>query len=62
MPGPKVILGSILLVVAILLAALASNKVLDALGMANAKGLTIAQRKEKARRNQYEWDHFQYDK
>jgi hypothetical protein len=62
MPGPKVILGSILLVVAILLAALASNKLLDALGIANAKGLTIEQRKEKAKRNQYEWDHFQYDK
>ena len=47
---------------AIVLAALASNKVLDALGIANAKGLTIEQRKEKARRNQYEWDHFEYDK
>jgi hypothetical protein len=62
MPGPKVILGSILLVVAILLAALASNKLLDAFGIANAKGLTIELRKEKAKRNQYEWDHFQYDK
>jgi hypothetical protein len=53
---PKVVLGSVLLVAAILLAAMASNRVLDAYGIANAEGFTIDQRKENARERQYDWD------
>ncbi len=56
MPTIKLIIGATLFAVAIALAGSASNKVLDAYGIANAKGLTIDQRKEKARRNQSEWD------
>lgn len=62
MSGAKTIVGGVILVAAIVLAAVGSNKMLDAYGVANAKGLTVEQRKEKAKRNQYEWDHFQYDK
>jgi hypothetical protein len=60
MPTPKVIVGAVLLVLAILLVASASNRVLDAFGIANAEGLTIEQRKENAREHWYEWDHHEY--
>jgi hypothetical protein len=62
MSGIKTIIGCVLLITAIAFAAVASNKILDAYGIASAKGLTIEQQKERAKRNQYEWDHLQYDK
>jgi hypothetical protein len=62
MSGLKTIVGGVLLVIAIVAATVASNKSLDAYGIASAKGLTVEQQKEKAKRNQYDWDHFQYDK
>jgi hypothetical protein len=60
--GPKAIVAGMFLVIAIVLAAAGSNKILDAYGMANAEGLTIEQRKENARERQYEWDHRQFNR
>jgi len=60
MSTTKAALGGLILVVAIILAAMGSNRVLDALGVADAKGFTIEQRKENARERQYEWDRRQF--
>jgi hypothetical protein len=60
MSTTKVALSGLILLVAIVLAAMGSNRVLDAFGIANAEGFTIEQRKENARERQYEWDHRQF--
>jgi hypothetical protein len=52
----------LMFIAAIVIVAVGPNKVLDTFGIANAKGLSVEQRREKARRNQDDWDHFQYDK
>jgi hypothetical protein len=54
--------GGLILVAAIILAAMGSNKVLDDLGIANAEGFTIEQHGENARERQYEWDHRQFNR
>jgi hypothetical protein len=56
----KAALGGLVLLAAIILAAMGSNRALDALGVANAEGFTIEQRKENARERQYEWDRRQF--
>jgi saccharopine dehydrogenase-like NADP-dependent oxidoreductase len=61
MPDIKLIMGAMLFVAAITAAGLASNKVLDAYGIANVENLTDDQRKEKATRNQSEWDRLRND-
>jgi hypothetical protein len=60
--GPRAIVAGMFLVIAIVLAAVGSNKIFDAYGIANAEGLTIEQRKENARERQYEWDHRQFNR
>jgi hypothetical protein len=58
----KAALGGLVLVAAIILAAMGSNKILDDFGIANAEGFTIEQHKENARERQYEWDHRQFNR
>jgi hypothetical protein len=60
MSASKAALSGLVLLAAIMLAAMGSNKVLDAFGVANAEGFTIEQRKENARERQYEWDRHQF--
>jgi hypothetical protein len=55
-------LGGLILIVAIVLAAMGSNKALDAFGVADAQGFSIEQRKENARERQYEWDRRQFNR
>jgi hypothetical protein len=56
----KAALGGLVLLAAIVLAAMGSNRVLDAFGVADAKGFTLEQRKENTRERQYEWDRRQF--
>jgi hypothetical protein len=58
----KAALGGLVLVAAIILAAMGSNKILDDFGIANAEGFTIEQHKENARERQYEWDRRQFNR
>jgi hypothetical protein len=62
MPTIKAAVGGLILVAAIILAAMGSNRVLDDLGIADAEGFTIEQHKEIARERQYEWDHHQFNR
>jgi malic enzyme len=48
--------GAVALAVAIVGMSWASNAFWDARGIVNQKGLSIEQRKAKAKRNQLEWD------
>ncbi|MEW6639025.1 MAG: hypothetical protein AB1586_00875 [Pseudomonadota bacterium] len=54
--GVKSIVAAIAFVGLVVGLAVASNKLLDRAGIATGPGLTIEQRKEKALRNQREWD------
>lgn len=51
------LIGAVLLAGAILAASFASNRALDVLGIANDEGVTIEQRKLRARERQWDWDH-----
>ena len=56
MSAPKVAVGAAILVAAIVSVAAISNNLLDAYGVADQPGLTVQQRKEKASRNQQQWN------
>ena len=53
----KNLIGAAMVAAAILATAIASNKALDALGIANDEGATVEQRKIRARERQWDWDH-----